>query len=129
MVDLAVALYGRGHKGRIVALSRHGLLPRAHRGFESYESFFVEIRESKRILDIFKTVRKHLDRAKAMWIDERAVIDSLRPDTQTLWRAVQPTKSAGFCGISFVTGRSFAAGFRRRATPLWPRCVTPGSSA
>ncbi len=84
-VDLAVALHRRAHEGRIIALSRRGLLPLAHRDFKSYESFFKEIEESKTILDIFKIVRKHLDRAESMGFDERAVIDSLRPDTQTIW--------------------------------------------
>jgi uncharacterized NAD(P)/FAD-binding protein YdhS len=36
-------------------------------------------------LEIFRVVRKHLDRAEAMDIDKRAVIDSLRPDTRALW--------------------------------------------
>ena len=51
VVDLVVALYRRGHEGRIVAVSRHGLLPLEHRGFQSYASFFPEIKDSKRILD------------------------------------------------------------------------------
>jgi uncharacterized NAD(P)/FAD-binding protein YdhS len=91
-----VALYKRAHEGRIVAVSRHGLLPLAHRGFESYASFFPEIKDSKRMLDIFRTVRKHLDRAKAMGIDERAVIDSLRPDTQTLWLGIPSDEKRRF---------------------------------
>ncbi|MGC1798903.1 MAG: FAD/NAD(P)-binding protein [Solirubrobacterales bacterium] len=84
-VDLVVALHRRAHEGRIIALSRRGLLPLAHRGFDPYESFFEEIRELKTILDVFRIVRKHLDRAESMGIDKRAVIDSLRPDTQTIW--------------------------------------------
>jgi uncharacterized NAD(P)/FAD-binding protein YdhS len=59
-------------------------------------SFFPEIKDSKRILDIFRTVRKHLDRAKAMGIDERAVIDSLRPDTQTLWLGIPTDEKRRF---------------------------------
>jgi uncharacterized NAD(P)/FAD-binding protein YdhS len=46
-VDLAVALHQRAHEGRIIAFSRRGLLPLAHRGFVPYESFFEEIKESK----------------------------------------------------------------------------------
>jgi uncharacterized NAD(P)/FAD-binding protein YdhS len=84
-VDLAVALHRRAHEGRIIALSRRGLLPLAHSGFDPYESFFEEIKESKTILDTFRIVCKHLDRAESMGIDKRAVIDSLRPDTQTIW--------------------------------------------
>ena len=84
-VDLAVALHRRAHEGRIIALSRRGPLPLAHRGFEPYESFFEEIKESRTIIDTFRIVCKHLDRAESMGIDKRAVIDSLRPDTQTIW--------------------------------------------
>jgi uncharacterized NAD(P)/FAD-binding protein YdhS len=75
----------RAHKGRIFAISRHGLLPLAHRGFEPYPSFFQEIKDSTSMLEIFRAVRRHLDRAEAHGIDKRTVIDSLRPDTQALW--------------------------------------------
>jgi uncharacterized NAD(P)/FAD-binding protein YdhS len=84
-VDLIIALHRRGHKGRITAVSRRGLLPLAHRGFDDYPSFFEEIKDSTRLLQIFQTVRVHLQRAEALGIDNRAVIDSLRPDTQALW--------------------------------------------
>jgi uncharacterized NAD(P)/FAD-binding protein YdhS len=56
-----------------------------HRRFEPYETFFGEIRQTKSVLEIFRTVCKHLNRAEAMGIDRRAVIDCLRPDTQALW--------------------------------------------
>lgn len=96
MVDLAVALHQRAHEGRIVAVSRHGVLPLAHRGFEPYSSFFEEIEDSKRILDIFRTVRKHLKHADLMGIDKRVVIDSLRPDTQRLWLALPTAEKRRF---------------------------------
>ena len=78
-IDLALALDRRGHKGRIVAISRRGLLPLAHRGFESYPSFFKEMEGSTNLLNIFRVVRKHLARAESNGIDARSVIDSLRP--------------------------------------------------
>ncbi len=84
-VDLAVALHERGHEGRIVAVSRHGRLPLPHGGFEPYPSFFDEIKELKRVREIFRIVRRHVGLARAMALDERSVIDSLRPDTQALW--------------------------------------------
>jgi uncharacterized NAD(P)/FAD-binding protein YdhS len=84
-VDLLIALQRRGHKGRMVAVSRRGLLPLAHRGFEHYPSFFEEIKDTQVLLQVFRTVRVHLKRAQAQGIDIRAVIDSLRPDTQVLW--------------------------------------------
>jgi uncharacterized NAD(P)/FAD-binding protein YdhS len=95
-VDLAVALHRRGHEGRIIAVSRHGLLPLAQRGFEPYPSFFGEIKEAKRMIDIFRTVRNHLERAEASGIDGRAVIDALRPDTQTIWMSLPADEKRRF---------------------------------
>jgi uncharacterized NAD(P)/FAD-binding protein YdhS len=84
-IDLIVALQKRAHQGRIIALSRRGILPLVQKGFETYPSFYEEIKDATRLLDIFRTVRKHLKRAEALGIGVRAVIDSLRPDTQALW--------------------------------------------
>jgi uncharacterized NAD(P)/FAD-binding protein YdhS len=85
MVDLVVTLRRRAHQGRIVSLSRHGLLPMAHSVFDTYPSFYKELKGSKNVLEILRTVRRHLERAESMGIDRRAVIDSLRPNTQTIW--------------------------------------------
>jgi uncharacterized NAD(P)/FAD-binding protein YdhS len=96
MIDLAVELFMNGHKGQIVALSRRGLLPLAHAGFEQYPSFYDEIKDSHRVIDIFRTIRKHLKLAETMGIDTRAVIDSLRPDTQALWLGLPPVEKRKF---------------------------------
>ena len=84
-VELIIALHRGGHKGRIFAVSRRGFLPLTHKGFEPYPSFFDEIRDEKRLPDVFRTVRKHIERAEKLGVDVRSVIDSLRPDTQALW--------------------------------------------
>jgi uncharacterized NAD(P)/FAD-binding protein YdhS len=96
MVDLALMLHRRGHRGSVIGFSRHGLLPVAHGDHESYPTFFEEISGSTRLLDIFRRVREHLDRASAMGIDGRAVIDSLRPDTQALWSSLPEAEKCRF---------------------------------
>jgi uncharacterized NAD(P)/FAD-binding protein YdhS len=100
-VDMAVALNRRAHRGRIVAVSRHGVLPLAHGRFDTYPSFFPEMRDSRGILDMFRTVRKHLRHAESIGIDKRAVIDSLRFDTQTLWFALPPEEKRRFVRHAF----------------------------
>ena len=84
-VDLALTLQRRGHRGRVCAISRRGYLPLAHRSFEPYPSFYSEIKECRRIRTILGILREHFERAQAIGLDARAVIDSLRPDTQALW--------------------------------------------
>jgi uncharacterized NAD(P)/FAD-binding protein YdhS len=100
-VDLAAALDRRAHRGRIVALSRHGVLPLAHRRFDTYPSFFAEIRGSVRVLDVFRAVRRHVRHAESIGIDPRAVIDSLRPDTQSLWISLAPEEKRRFVRHAF----------------------------
>lgn len=95
-VDLAVALHRRRHEGRIVAISRRGLLPLGHRRFDPYAPFFEEIKDSTSLLDIFRTVRRHLDEAAALGIDPRSVIDSLRPDTHALWLSLPTNEKRRF---------------------------------
>jgi uncharacterized NAD(P)/FAD-binding protein YdhS len=96
MVDLALLLHKNGHEGPLTALSRRGLLPLAHRRHESYPSFFGEIRGSTSLLHVFRTVRQHLDRAARMGLEQQAVIDSLRPDTQELWAGFPEAEKCRF---------------------------------
>ncbi|HEY0271139.1 MAG TPA: FAD/NAD(P)-binding protein [Sphingomonas sp.] len=81
MVDIALLLDARGFKGRIVALSRHGLVPRAHaRGVPV-------TRRSERPAPTASALIAAL-RDRATHVDWRAAVDELRPYTQGLWRAM-----------------------------------------
>ena len=79
MVDVAMSLTARGHQGRITAISRRGLLPRAHdRSAATTEG----VEPSS--LQLSEAVRWARRRADAVgW---RAAVDALRPFTQSLWR-------------------------------------------
>ena len=81
-IDLVLASTGTGTRSDRRDQARSPAS--CHRGFESYPSFFKEIEGSTNLLNIFRVVRKHLSRGPN-GIDARAVIDSLRPDTQMLW--------------------------------------------
>jgi uncharacterized NAD(P)/FAD-binding protein YdhS len=95
-VDLAATLHRRGHEGRIVALSRRGMLPLVHRVVEPYPSFYEEIRDVHRIRELYKIVRRHLGMAERLGGDRRAVIDSLRPDTQRIWAGLPDEEKRRF---------------------------------
>jgi uncharacterized NAD(P)/FAD-binding protein YdhS len=80
MVDLALSLDAAGHRGRIVAVSRRGLAPRAHAEFEPAPVDLDELpRGNLRRLGNWLRRRS----AKVGW---RAAVDSLRPHTQQLWQ-------------------------------------------
>lgn len=85
-VDVILTLYQAGHRGKIYAFSTRGLLPAVHQLGFSYPAFDEELQDQTRITDLLKIVRKHVTRAEADGSNWRAVIDALRPQTQSIWR-------------------------------------------
>jgi uncharacterized NAD(P)/FAD-binding protein YdhS len=90
MVDLVLSLNAAGHRGRIVALSRRGQLPRAHADFdpaavEEHEVPSGDLRALSRWL-----------RRRAAQVGWRAAVDSLRPHSHRLWQALSPEQQRRF---------------------------------
>jgi hydroxyacylglutathione hydrolase len=84
-VDIVITLRERGFKGKIHILSRHGLLPQIHKRAEAWPAFWNE--ESPRTArGLLRLIRSQVVKAEAQKNDWRAVIDSLRPFTQKIWR-------------------------------------------
>jgi uncharacterized NAD(P)/FAD-binding protein YdhS len=88
MADVAVELQDRGHRGPIVVVSRHGLLPNVHAATAIWPSFIDLDRPPQTSLALLRTVRREAARAQARGIDWRAVVDSLRPHLIPVWRAL-----------------------------------------
>lgn len=85
-VDTVLSLYHKRHAGKIHLFSTRGLLPAVHELGFVYPSFWEELNSLVRITNLLKTVRRHIKLAEAQNSNWRAVIDSLRPHTQTIWR-------------------------------------------
>lgn len=85
MVDVALNFYQTGHRGKIFALSTHGLLPAPHRFGQAIPPFNGEITSQYRISGIMKTVREKIEEVELAGGDWRAVVDALRPVTQKVW--------------------------------------------
>jgi uncharacterized NAD(P)/FAD-binding protein YdhS len=81
MVDIALQLGASGFEGEIVALSRRGLVPRAHAALGP-----AAMRSDRPRLTIVSLLRSL--RARAREIDWRLAVDELRPFTQDIWRAM-----------------------------------------
>jgi uncharacterized NAD(P)/FAD-binding protein YdhS len=82
MVDLALSLDSAGYRGRIVALSRRGQVPRAHADFEPAP---VELGAlpGGTVLGLWRWLRRRS--AEVGW---RAAIDSLRAHSHALWQGL-----------------------------------------
>lgn len=86
MVDYVLSLLRHGHQGRIVALSRRGLLPRAHRRIDPMRLAESEIPFGARIGALLHWFRQRIETHVAEGGDWRSAIDAIRPHTQRLWQ-------------------------------------------
>jgi uncharacterized NAD(P)/FAD-binding protein YdhS len=80
MVDLVLSLDAAGHRGRIVALSRRGLVPRSHADFDPAPVDRDDV-PTGNLTALWRWLRRR--GAEVGW---RAAVDSLRPYSQSLWR-------------------------------------------
>jgi uncharacterized NAD(P)/FAD-binding protein YdhS len=81
-VDLILSLEAAGHRGKIIALSRRGLMPRSHGDFERVSVELEEVPGGN--LDaLWRWLRQRS--AEVGW---RAAVDSLRPHSHALWRSL-----------------------------------------
>lgn len=88
-IDVVLSLARRGFAGRITALSRRGLRPRAHA--EAGPIVARTNRPEARGSWLVHVVRRRAD--KIGW---RSAVDELRPHTQDLWRGHSPAEQASF---------------------------------
>jgi uncharacterized NAD(P)/FAD-binding protein YdhS len=88
MVDVVISLLDLKHRGAIHAISRRGLLPRTHAAVPPGARFLSAETAPRSLLGLLRLVRREIERGAQQGRDWRAVIDSLRPDTQSLWRGL-----------------------------------------
>lgn len=92
--DMVAELDRRGHRGRILALSRHGLRSRGHpdvRG-EPFGDFASS--PAATALGLLKTIRATLAAARAANVNWQSVFDQLRLQGPVLWAALAPRERA-----------------------------------
>ncbi len=98
MIDTVLSLEAAGHRGRIVALSRRGQIPKAHAQFEAAPVEASELPGGD-LLGLWRWLRRRS--AEVGW---RAAVDSLRPHSHWLWQ-----------GLNLAEQRRFL----RHARPWW----------
>jgi uncharacterized NAD(P)/FAD-binding protein YdhS len=96
MIDLVLQLRSGGFGGRIIALSRRGLLPQRHRPTAPWPTPHFALAERRSLLALLRRLRREIRAAAAQGVDWRSVIDSLRPVTSDLWRGLPEAERARF---------------------------------
>ncbi len=86
MVDMALSLHARKHRGRIYAVSRRGLFPQRHQATKPYPTFLTSETSPNTLRSLLCRVRAEVKVAATQGYNWRSVIDSLRPITQKIWQ-------------------------------------------
>ena len=90
MVDVVLSLDAAEHQGRIVALSRRGLTPRAHAPYEPVAVGLKEVPQGS-VRGLWSWLRK---RGAALgW---RGAVDSLRPHSHAIWQSLDEEQQKRF---------------------------------
>ena len=90
MVDAVLSLDAAGHRGRIVGLSRRGLIPRGHAEFTPAPVDVEDVPHGN-VRALWRWLRHR--GAEVGW---RAAIDALRPHSQRLWQGLPPGEQKRF---------------------------------
>jgi uncharacterized NAD(P)/FAD-binding protein YdhS len=97
-VDLIMALKSKGFRGVIHVLSHKGLFPRPRRQQRPDEPWplFWGRTSPRSVRALLRLIRNQVRAAAAQGINWRAVIDSLRPVTQEIWRSLPNEEQSRF---------------------------------
>ena len=101
MVDAALSLAARGHRGRIDALSRRGLLPQAHAPVaqllprDLHDALEHGVARGN-VRCALRAVRRAIAAAEARGLGWQCVIDALRTRTSALWAQLGPADRRRF---------------------------------
>jgi len=85
-LDLLLSLAPWKNQGTIHVLSRRGLFPRPHRTVKATASFLKADSLPRTAREVCRLVRSQVEQGDTKGIDWRAVIDSIRPYSQEIWK-------------------------------------------
>jgi uncharacterized NAD(P)/FAD-binding protein YdhS len=88
MIDQVLSLTARGHRGRIVAMSRRGLLPLAHREPRQPPLALATVAATTPLVELSRLLRTKAKAEIAAGRDWRPVVDGLRPRLQEIWQGL-----------------------------------------
>lgn len=111
-VDMGLSLATRGT--RVTALSRHGLLPKAHRRTAA-PTLPPQRPLASTAADLVRNVRRCVEDSSGDW---RQVIDGMRPSVQKIWRSLTETEQR-----RLLRAERFWDIHRHRMAPAVAACV------
>ena len=96
MVDTYLTLCELGWPGRLVVVSRNGMIPQAHfRGIE-YPDFLPDDADQLGLARLVEILEDHCARLRRIGENPGIIVDRLRPLTQRIWRNFSPEDKRAF---------------------------------
>ena len=118
MVDIVLTLDEIGWSGKIIAVSRHGMLPKSHFRGIAYRDFLPEEAETPGLEALRELVKEHCNRLRQMSQNSAIAVDKLRPHTQRLWQSLSTEEKKDFltndAALWNVTRHRIAASIHHR---------------
>ncbi|TVP97540.1 MAG: FAD-dependent oxidoreductase [Roseinatronobacter sp.] len=96
MVDQVLTLLDAGHRGRIEAVSRRGLLPKPHADAAASVIASDDLPLGQPVSIAMRWLRDRVADTEAQGGDWRSVVDGLRPHVQRLWQVLDMHDRARF---------------------------------
>ena len=84
MVDVTLRLAAEGHRGKMLAVSRRGLLPQRHEAGGIWPEFLTQ-HKGESPLELMRLVRQEAARAVSQGIPWQRVFDAARPAVPGIW--------------------------------------------
>jgi uncharacterized NAD(P)/FAD-binding protein YdhS len=93
-MDVVLTLLDQGHRGRIHALSRRGLLPQPHAAIPMVSTARTHFPVTA--VGLLRSLRQEARAAMQAGRDWRPIVDSLRPATSDIWQVMSVADRARF---------------------------------
>jgi uncharacterized NAD(P)/FAD-binding protein YdhS len=113
-LDLLLGLSHSKPSGTIHVLSRRGLFPRPHLPVEPYPPFIDPHHLPSSVRMLCRSIRQEIEHANKTGEDWRAVIDSIRPFSQSIWKALSRDDRRRFLRHLRAFGNRTGTGLRRK---------------
>ncbi len=95
-IDIIATLKEQNHQGKIYVVSRRGLFPQPQAKVEPFPSFLTLESAPKTTRELVHRIREEIDNAAQKGYNWRAVIDSLRVETQGIWNHLPTPEQSRF---------------------------------
>ncbi|MFM9027568.1 MAG: FAD/NAD(P)-binding protein, partial [Bacteroidota bacterium] len=96
MVDTLLTLRENGFSGKVTAVSPKGFEILPHRKYAVVSEIKDELIEPYRLEELFSLFRKHIRLVRSKGITGEAVVDAVRPFTQTIWKSLDERERKRF---------------------------------